>query len=209
MVLALLIALAVSSAMGKEPPIAVKLSKKAYSKFGDASAVVLFTAGWGRAWNCGGFENAELRGIGFDLLPVPEGKKGDPDILVEGRSGETNYAFLVRPGSYAIAFAKVKVAASMTDIRYLKLTRKDLLKEGRPIGGTFSANSGEVVYIGHFGLDCTYQPIPWRYYLNSREDFNEYISDFRKKYPFVHFRTGTYRLFDSKEFGQPHELKGK
>ena len=46
-----------------------EVSKKAYT-YNKEYGVVLISVNWGRRWNCGGYENAELISIGFDLLPI-------------------------------------------------------------------------------------------------------------------------------------------
>ena len=44
------------------------LNESQYSQDASSKGVVLLAANWNRSWNCGGFENAELRSIGFDRL---------------------------------------------------------------------------------------------------------------------------------------------
>ncbi len=172
--------------------------------------VVLLAANWSREWNCGGFENAELRSVGFDLLPKRYADdKRSPDFVVNGsagRPGFMNYAFLLEPGTYAISYTKVKIARSVSDVGYYTAVRSDLFESGNPKGGTFELSAGEVVYIGHFGLDCTLQPMMWRYYAENKDSFQEFVESYKPHYPFLKLDSVRYRLFKTKEFGHDFSL---
>lgn len=187
------------------------LDEDQYGSHGAEKGLVLVSANWDRAWSCGGFENAELRSIGFDLLPM---RKSDdtqpPDIVLNGSHkgrGYTNYALLVEPGQYGISHVKIKIAESMNQVRYLGAYRSRLFRDGKPLGGTFEVAAGEVVYIGHFGLDCAQEPILWRYYLENRRDFNDYLAGYRREYPYLKLDDVRYRLFSTDEFGYEFRLQ--
>ena len=45
------------------------LSEELYKSEQNKKGVVLVAVNWSRKWGCGNFENAELRNLGFDLLP--------------------------------------------------------------------------------------------------------------------------------------------
>jgi len=117
------------------------------------------------------------------------------------------YAYVVQPGEYALSAYDVKVARSMTDVGHFRATATDLVKENKPTGGTFSVAPGEIVYIGHFGLDCKYDPVPWRYYIEGREEFERYISGFRKRFPFAKDVPVQYRLFSTRLFGEQYAIE--
>jgi hypothetical protein len=68
-------------------------------------------------------------------------------------------------------------------------------------------NPGEIVYVGHFGLDCGAEPFIWRNYIEGRDDFVKYVAGFREMYPFVKHMPVQYRLFSTKLFGNPFTLK--
>lgn len=111
------------------------------------------------------------------------------------------YAIIVNPGEYALSGFDVKIAKSSRDVGYLKAGSKELFENGKPTGGTFRVNTGEIVYIGDFGLDCASDPIPWRFYIE-KEDFERYIAGFKEEYKFLADKQVIYRLFQTNKFGQ-------
>ena len=117
-----------------------------------------------------------------------------------------NYAFLLDPGKYGISYVQVKVAKSISDVGYFRATRKELFDSDSPRGGTFEVRAGEVVYIGHFGLDCTGQPILWRFYIENEKDFQEFVDRYRTHYPYVDLNNVKYRLFKTTLFGTDFHL---
>lgn len=117
------------------------------------------------------------------------------------------YAYIVQPGEYFLTAFDVKVARSMTDVLHIKGTKDNLIKEGKSIGGSFTVKPGEIVYIGHFGLDCGAEPFLWRYFIDGREEFEKYVAGFREKYPFVKEIAVQYRLFSTKMFGGAYFLQ--
>jgi hypothetical protein len=75
------------------------------------------------------------------------------------------------------------------------------------VGGTFTVNPGEIVYVGHFGLDCGAEPFLWRNYIDGRGDFERYVDGFREKFPYVKHVPVQFRLFSTQLFGNPYTLK--
>ena len=101
----LLLAL-ITPALAAEPAAIREVTKKAYQTGIAANAVVVFDVNWGRRWNCGGFENAELMRLEFDRVtgqPKADGAKAD--FIVDGPSRLTRtlrflcYAYLLPPGN--------------------------------------------------------------------------------------------------------------
>ena len=185
------------------------LNESQYSNSASKQGVILLSVNWERKWSCGGFENAELRSLGFDLMP--ESYTSDtqaPDLVLNGfGSGSINYTFLLKPGTYAISYTSVKVAKSVNGVGYLTAHRSTLVEAGAPKGGTFDVKAGEVVYIGYFALDCTNKPMAWRYYIEEKNDFIEYIKGYETHYPSLNLGNVQYRLFKTKEFGHEFSLQ--
>jgi hypothetical protein len=98
------------------------------------------------------------------------------------------------------------VASSRTNIKVADVDSSKLIVGGKSLGGTFTVSAGEVVYIGHFGVDCHGEPTPWRFYVDGKEEFDRYIDGFHKRYPFTKDVPVTYRLFQTEHFGQPYDL---
>lgn len=187
---------------------------EAFARSHGDKGVVLLDANWGRRWNCAGFENAELRGIAFDRLPLAKRANDDPaDILIAqppnlaSRPAFENYALLVAPGEYALSAFSIKLASSASNVGYWVANRSDLLKEGKILSGTFKVGAGETVYIGNFYLDCYQRPQLWRYYTEGTENFKTHLGQYRQKYPFINFEHVVYRLFETESFGHPYTLK--
>lgn len=70
-----------------------------------------------------------------------------------------NYAFLVEPGEYLLSAFSVRVAKSVSKVGYFKAERGELVSAGTSKGGSFTVSVGEIVYIGHFALDCFQNPV--------------------------------------------------
>jgi hypothetical protein len=117
-----------------------------------------------------------------------------------------NYAFILPPGEYALSGVSIKVARSISEVGYLKAKRSDLIKDGKPDGGSFTVAAGEIVFIGNFFLDCQTGPMLWRYYPERQEDFQKQVAEYRAKFPFLEAERFRYRLFKTKYFGTDHEL---
>lgn len=174
-------------------------------------AVVILQINWGRYWPCAAFENAQLQALTFTRMPY-----GEPDSVSLELKPRSNlrvdnkflpYAYVLPSGEYALSAYDVKRAKSVLQVDHEAPSAKELIPQGKPIGGSFSVASGEVVYIGSFGLDCTHAPIPWRYYVANRAEFEGVISRFRKKYPEVADAPAIYRLFSTHLFGEKFSLE--
>lgn len=203
----------VASAFAADPVAIREVTKRTYQAGIAANAVVVFDVNWGRHWNCGGYENAELMTLEFNRvtgeLKAPDAKA---DFIVNGPSRLTrtlkflNYAFILPPGEYALSGVSIKVARSVSDVGYLNAKRSDLIRDGKPEGGSFTVAAGEIVFIGNFFLDCQTGPMLWRYYPESKEDFQKQVAEYRAKFPFLEAERFRYRLFKSKYFGTDYEL---
>jgi hypothetical protein len=179
-----------------------QLTKRNYEKSKAEKAVVIYGVNWGRQWGCAGFENAQLQKLVFSRIGSAEDivLKTPSKLFVENISKP--YAIIVTPGEYALTGFDIKVAESMKEVGHINAGSTELFQDGKPIGGTFKVNAGEIVYIGDFGLDCVgEQPIPWRYYIE-KEDFESFVAGFREKYEFIDDRGAIYRLFQTDKFGQ-------
>lgn len=176
---------------------------------GDRGAVIV-QANWGRQWPCAGFENAQLVAIEFRQQDPPADTRAErllletPGMLrVDDRF--SSYAYLLPPGTYTLSGYEIKAARSVRDVGRIKADEAMLTRDGRQ-PGSFRVGAGEIVYIGGFGLDCTYEPMPWRYYLESRKAFEETVAGFRSTYPFTADTPVRYRLFESELIAQPPQF---
>jgi hypothetical protein len=175
--------------------------------------VVLLDVNWGRRWNCGGFENAELRGIAFDRLPTSKSSDDAPADLtlvqppnLASRPAFDSYAIVVDPGEYVLSGFSIKVARSVSDVAYWVAKRSELLEGGKIVGGSFKVSARETVYIGNFWLDCFQRPQLWRYYTEGVENFHTHLAQYKNKYPYIDIEHVTYRLFDTDALGRPYTL---
>lgn len=173
--------------------------------------VLIIQVNWGRAWKCGQFENAQLQAITFTKFPIDAPASLSLDLETPSKLFVDNtylpYALVIQPGEYVLTAFDVKIARSVADVAHITGSMENLIKDGKPVGGTFTVNPGEIVYVGHFGLDCGAEPFLWRSYIESRKDFEKYIDGFRKKFPFVKQVPVQYRLFSTQLFGRPFALK--
>jgi len=190
------------------------LTSENYIQDGTKKGVVLLSVRWDRKWKCAGFENAQLRLLGFDHLPSkrPMNDEGadlllDDAPLLMTKPKFDDYAFLVEPGQYGLSKLHIKAARSSTDVGIAKVGRDRFFKDEVPDGGAFNVGAGEIVYIGHFYIDCYKEPSLWRYYLEDREDFNSYLAEQKKKVPELDITKAKFQLFKSSYFGRDYELK--
>ena len=192
-------------AVAAEP---VSLSEATYKS---DLGVLIIQINWGRVWKCGQFENAQLQALTFTKSPINTPESVSLDLETPSKLSVDNkflpYAFVIQPGEYVLTAFDVKVARSVTDVAHITGSKDNLIKDGKPVGGTFTVNPGEIVYIGHFGLDCGAEPFLWRNYIQSREDFERYVAGFREKYPFINQVPVQYRLFSTQFLGNPFALK--
>ncbi len=194
-----------------------EVTPEAYGRARETHAVVLLSVDWGRRWGFCGVENVQLRTFAFDRMPVR--KSGDdeaPDLLLAappsllaGPEAVMHYALLVEPGEYALSISELKAARSVNDVVTYTAGRSQLIQDGRSLAGSFKAASGELVYVGHFGLECVdKRPTIWRYYVEGREGFRDYLATrIGTKYPFLDTGTAQYRLFRTSVIGRDYELR--
>jgi len=174
--------------------------------------LVAVSAMWGRIWKCAQFENGQLQSFGFDRWPSQIiSDMARPDVFIEGSSlaGErpaANYVLALEPGEYALATFTIKVASSATDVKTANVGRARLFEGRKPVGGTFTVKRGELVYVGHFGLDCYKEPTIWRYYPEGRNGFESYKQVIKQQYPFLDVKTMQFRLFKTSVLGRDYEL---
>ena len=211
-VVALFTAFAHGANVRAQSAVAERVTGDAVNTSNQAKGVVLLAVRWDRRWNCSGFENAQLRVIAFDKLPTTRADDAAPDILLDDaplvmtKPVFDNYAFQIEPGEYGLSRLEIKVAKSRSDVGFFKVPRSKFLKEGQSLGGTFTVSAGEVVYLGHFYLDCHQRPILWRYYPEGRDGFNGYLASLKKVYRTLDVEKVVFRLFQTKEFGQDYKL---
>lgn len=209
----LILCLGLNAAHADNSKVAEPITSDAYKQFGASKGVVLFAVRWDRKWSCGEFENAQLRVIGFDKLPSQRANDDEaPDILLDDaplimtKPVFENYALLVEPGDYGLSSLHIKVARSVSDVGVFKIPRSTFLKDGRSLGGTFKVGPGEIVYIGHFYLDCYKQPTLWRFYSEDRDAFDRYLASVKKEHPELDVTKAQFRLFQTTEFGYDYQL---
>ena len=161
--------------------------------------VLIIQVNWGRAWKCGQFENAQLQALTFTKSPIDTAPSLSIDLETPSKLFVDNkflpYAFVVQPGEYLLTAFDVKVARSVSDVAHIKGSKDTLLKNGKPIGGTFTVSPGEIVYVGHFGLDCGAEPFLWRSYIQNRADFERYIVVFTTEVPLCEGSSGSVQAF--------------
>jgi len=176
--------------------------------------LVVVSAMWGRTWKCAQFVNGQLRSFGFDRLPSQTtADDATADVVIEdspysaqGGGPATNYVLALDPGEYGLAMFAIKVASSATEVKTANVGRARLFEGGKQIGGTFTVKAGELVYIGHFGLDCYKEPTIWRYYPGGREGFDHYKQLIKAQYPFLDVVTMQFRLFKTSMLGRDYVL---
>jgi hypothetical protein len=188
------------------------LDAASFAKGMPEMGIVTLQINWGRHWGCAGSENAQLQRLAFSKVPLDNSSatldlKTPSKLFVDDRFAE--YTYVLEPGTYAISAFDVKVARSVRNVGHIAATTDHLFENGTPKGGTFQVAANEIVYIGHFGLDCAQETIPWRYYIEDRPSFDELVLEFRKKYPFADSLPFQYRLFDTSMFGRAFALPDK
>jgi len=193
---------------------AAKLKQRAYSKHSETMGVILMHVNWGRQWSCANYQNAQLVSLQFEKTPlVQQGKNKNAEIQLKTPSRllsnpvDLPYGFLVDPGTYAFTNWSIKVAHSTKKVGYLKASRKELVDDTTYLGGTVSVEAGEVIYIGHFDLDCAYSPVPWRYYAEGKESFENQKVEYRKEFKFLRNEEIKYRLLETTNYGRKYKLE--
>lgn len=211
LVIALLVLVSGCAALGVHSGPKQEVTAKSYSN-DQTKGLVVLSAIWGRTWKCAQFENGQLRSFGFDRLPSQT--KADnvvPEVFLEDsppydNRRPVNYVLALEPGEYGLATFAIKVASSVTDVKILSVGRARLFEGSKPIGGTFHVSAGELVYIGHFGLDCYKEPTIWRYYPEGRDGFESYKDVIKEQYPFLDVDKMQFRLFKTTVLGRDYIL---
>jgi hypothetical protein len=187
-----------------------ELSARTYSANGATHGVIVFQVNWGRKWGCAGIDNAQLEALSFTRLDAIRSAADTLKLTTPSRLFVNDrylpYAFLLEPGRYALSGFDVKVAISQWNIHHIQGTEAQLVTDGKPAGGSFEVAAGEIAYIGHFALDCTQEPILWRYYIDGSHAFERYVAAFRNAFPFTKDAPVHYRLFETTRFGESYTL---
>ena len=190
----------------------VELNESNYASQGKNKAIVILQINWGRAWGCAGKDNAQLINLSFLRKSSIEDNENrtylefeTPSKLSPG-NGFKPYVLLIEPGHYNLSGFEVRVASSKTEIGYIKATAEKLIVDGESLAGSFYAEKEELIYLGHVGLDCNVEPIPWRYYIEGKSDFTKYAKEVSTAYPFLSGKKLLFRIIDTEELGQPYSL---
>jgi len=190
-----------------------ELSAKRYKSSAGRLGVVILEVNWGRQWNCADYENAQIQRLSFSQISNSSDDEANLALNLTIPSKlfvEDTYvlnALLVEPGSYAITGFDVKVARSVTDVGHMVAEASELIQDGEAIGGTFTINAGEIIYLGHFSLDCNEGIMPWRYYLLDRNEFERYVAMLWERFPYITDTPVKFRLFDTTMMGKPFSLE--
>jgi hypothetical protein len=209
--MALLVLVSGCAALGGHSGPKQEVSARSYGN-DQTKGLVVLSAIWGRTWKCAQFENGQLRSFGFDRLPIQTKEDNVvPEVFLEDappydNRHPINYVLALEPGEYGLATFGIKVASSVTDVKILSVGRARLFEGSKPIGGTFHVSAGELVYIGHFGLDCYKEPTIWRYYPEGRDGFESYKEVIKKQYPFLNVDKMQFRLFKTTVLGRDYVL---
>jgi hypothetical protein len=190
-----------------------ELNEDTYVEQKNKNGIVLVAANWGRQWDCGKFENAQLEQLKFehnDATINPDLENSQINLESPSRLFVDNkfvdYGFIVTPGEYYLTEFSIKVAKSSSDVGYHTADKNLLVKNGKAEGGTFKVNAGETIYIGHFFLDCYYEPIPWRFYPEGNNEFREYKTHIKEQFHYIDETAIEFRLFKTKLFGHDYKL---
>ena len=171
--------------------------------------VILMAVSWKARWGCGEAEHAKLEQISFRRLPLKDSDTNAFDLrltdelsLFRFPAPWDYYALQLEPGEYALNSTQVYSALDVSQVSKLVVDPARLLKDGKPQGGSFKVNAGEVAYIGEFALDCYQQPMLWRYYI-AAQGMPKHLHVWKDKYPSLAVDRVAFRLFDTKVFGRP------
>jgi hypothetical protein len=190
----------------------IELDEEKFRSLGKEKSIVVLQVNWGRVWGCADFDNAQLTELAFRQLPGVDSAADSQPLILETPSRLSpedrfqSYALIIEPGYYVLSGFRVSVARSMTDVGYVTATEDQLIEDGKPIGGSFRVGQGEIVYLGHIALDCSYEPIPWRFYIEGRDEFTRYAEEFASKHPYLSGNQLLFRLIETTAFGQPYSL---
>jgi hypothetical protein len=190
-----------------------ELNAKRYSSAAGRLGVIVLEVNWGRQWGCGGYDNVQIQRLSFSPFSShavdtdgPELRLKTPSMLFVDNA-YVLMALLIEPGTYALTGFDIKVARSVSDVGHIIGTSSELIRDGKPVGGTFSVYADEIIYLGHFSLDCDEGIIPWRYYLSDRSEFERYVAMLRERFPFMADAPVEFRLFSTTAMGKPFSLE--
>ena len=190
----------------------LELTEKRYLDADGRLGVVVLAVNWGRQWRCAGYDSAQLQKLIFTRFEDGRLLEGQRSLVLKiprKLDVDDEYrtlAVLVEPGTYALSEFDVKTARSIGDVGHWVATSNDLIKSGMAVAGTFTVTGDEIIYIGHFSLDCNKEVIPWRYHLQDRNEFEKYVAGLREAYPFISDRPVEFRLFQTRRIGRPFYL---
>jgi len=193
-----------------------EVTPDSYAHTRNEKGVVILSVNWGRKWGCGAFDNAQLMSIAFERLVLQKTDDNRPPDLILNSPGQLTaqpvfipYALFTEPGEYALSAFDIKAARSASDVGKFQGNRSQLMKDGRPLGGSFKIEAGETIYIGHFFLSCHTDPMLWRYYWAGPDPFDKYLGEIKAKYLFLDLTKTQVRLFRTTVFGNDeHEDAG-
>ena len=192
--------------------VAGEATAQSYANSAATKGVVILSVNWGRHWGCGQYDNAQIMSLGFDRLPIQDASSRAEVFLSGPGAGlfvdpvYLDYAILLEPGEYALTSFDIMAARTQFDVGHFVGNRSNLVENGKSKAGSFEVKAGEIVYIGHFWLDCYREPMPWRFYSSTREGFRWYLAQVKQKYPFIDVDKVTYRLFRTTSMGVDYEL---
>ena len=186
----LVLALGLPLASCSPPP--AKLEAIAYNP---EKGLIIAEVNWGRKWGCGVFENAQLQHLKFTSSNDQVDLRPSSKLMV--RDEFVTYVLPVSPGKYELEEFDVKVAKSVSEVGHFRKSSEQSHPSSPVAGGSFSVAPGEIVYVGHFGIDCGAPPFLWRNYVDGREEFEAYVADFRKEHPSLSQYPVHFRLFSS------------
>lgn len=187
---------------------AAELKRRDFRELADEMGVVLLDVNWGRSWNCGGYENAQLLLLRFEHeLRDPDNHNDYSQIVLETPSRLfaaptfRNYGFILEPGTYIFTEWGIRAAESLERVGSISATRNDLVDGTEVLGGSFHVGSGEVIYIGNLWIDCYDSPIPWRYFSELGPAFEAHAAEYLSEFKFLEDTLIQYRLMDTEIYG--------
>ena len=205
--------IAVSAGAQETSGFSVPFDAALFAQQAPVKGVVLMSADWSRHWGCGRYENAQLQFLAFDRNGVQKtSADGQWDVMIKdgsllpSKKNYGNYAYIVEPGEYLLTGFRIKLGKSVSNVGNFYGDRKNMLENGKSKGGSFTVAAGEILYIGHFSLDCAKAPMPWRFYPQTRDDFDKYLDEVGEEYPGIEKNKVRFQLFETTIMGYPFSL---
>jgi hypothetical protein len=110
----------------------VKLSQDTYKP---NLGVVIMEVSWGRSWNCGPYQNAQIESTTFTKSQSETSNTINLNLDTPSKlfvdNKYTQYSFVLEPGEYGLTAFDVKIARSATSIAHIKLSKDNLIKDGK------------------------------------------------------------------------------